>query len=259
MTTQAATENPKKTHAAITEEKSALSKYQEIIVGKKSFLSLVYFEVCMWLGKIPGALGLILRKLFWPRLFASCGKGVLFAPEMIIRHPHRIHIGNRVVFSEGCILDARNSNSDNVIDIGDDVIFSNGVMISCKNGCVRIGNNVGLGAYTVIQSTTECPVSIGNDVMIGPRCYIVGGGTYNIERLDIPMWKQGIRQDGGVKIEDDIWLGSNVTIIGGVTMERGSVAAAGAVVNKSVPERAICGGVPAKIIKYRTEITNENS
>ena len=89
------------------------------------------------------------------------------------------------------------------------------------------------------------------DVIIGPRCYIVGGGNYNIDRLDIPIWRQGIKDDGGVTIENDVWLGASVTVLGGVTMGAGSIAAAGAVVNKNISARAICGGLPARVLKMR--------
>lgn len=246
-----------KTHAAVTEGGSAVTRYQDVVVGDRSLRATAYYEWCMWLAWIPGALGLFLRKTFWPRLFGSCGKGVVFAANIILRHPHRIHIGNRVIISEGCILDARNDRVDEVIVLGDNVILSNNVMVSCKNGSVRVGPLTGINAQTIIQSTNYCSVSIGADVIIGPRCYIVGGGNYNTDRLDIPMWQQGIKDDGGVAIENDVWLGANVTVLGGVTMGTGSIAAAGAVVNKNVSAMAICGGLPAKILKIREQISAE--
>lgn len=205
----------------------------------------------MLLAAIPGAIGLILRKLFWPRMFGGCGKGVVFATRVIVRHPNRIYLGDRVVISEGCILDARNPKKKKGIVIGDDVIFSNNVMISCKNGTVEIGSRTGLSANTIIHSTQGNPVRLGTDNIIGPRCYIVGGGNYNIDQLDVPMWKQGIKFDGGVALEDNIWLGAGVTVLGGVTMKKGSIAAAGAVVNKSIPEYSVCGGIPAKVLAKR--------
>jgi galactoside O-acetyltransferase len=241
----------KKTQAAVTTGGSAITRYQDVVIGDRSLLRLLYFEWCMLLSPIPGAIGLFLRKIFWPRLFASCGKGVSFAANIILRHPNRIHFGDRIVISEGCILDARNEDSDYSVVIGNDVILSNHVMISCKYGSIKIGDYTGINAQTIVQSTNQCPVSIGEDVIIGPRCYIVGGGNYNTDRLDIPIRQQGIINDGGVIIEDNIWLGANVTILGGVKMEKGSIVAAGAVVVDSVPQEVICGGVPAKIFKKR--------
>jgi len=60
-----------------------------------------------------------------------------------------------------------------------------------------------------------------------------------------------MQDDGGVTIEPDVWLGANVTVLGGVTLGTGSIAAAGAVITKSMPSRSICGGLPAKILKMR--------
>jgi maltose O-acetyltransferase len=58
-----------------------------------------------------------------------------------------------------------------------------------------------------------------------------------------------------VTIEDDLWIGANCVILPGITLHKGSVVGAGAVVTKDVPENAIAVGVPAKILKYRTDIT----
>jgi galactoside O-acetyltransferase len=124
-------------------------------------------------------------------------------------------------------------------------------MISCKNGCIKIGKNTGLSAQTIIHATNDCPVTIGEDVIIGPQSYISAGGNYHFDQLDVPIREQGINPDGGIVLEDNIWLGAKVTVLGGVTMESGSIAGAGAVVNKSIPTNAICAGVPAKVIKVR--------
>jgi acetyltransferase-like isoleucine patch superfamily enzyme len=243
----------KKTQQAITGKGSALTKYQDVIVGNRSLLFLLYYECCVWLGIVPGALGMLLRQIFWPRLFGSCGKKAAFASGVVLRHPKRIHLGDSVVISEGCILDARNQDTEKVIVLGDDVILSNNVVLSCKKGTITIGDSTGVNSGTVIQSTNNCPVRIGTDGIIGQMSFIIGGGSYNINRLDIPIRLQGIKGDGGVVIEDDVWLGGNVTILGGVTMGSGSVVAASAVVTKTVAPYSICKGIPAKVTGNRRE------
>lgn len=240
-----------KTHKSITDQGSALSRYQRVMVGQTSISYLLYFELCAWLGKTPGALGLFLRKVFWPRLFGSCGRGVAFGDRVVLRHPKRIHLGDRVVIGEGCVLDARHDDEDRVISLDDDVILSVNVMISCKNGHVLVGSNTGLSAHTIVHATNGCPVEVGRDVIVGPQCYLAGGGNYHFDRTDIPIREQGIRLDGGVVIEDDVWLGAKTTVLDGVTMHTGSIAGAGAVVTQSVPARAICAGVPAKVLRQR--------
>jgi acetyltransferase-like isoleucine patch superfamily enzyme len=242
----------KKSHEAVTSSGSIISRYQDVVVGSHSLKKTIYYECCMWMSKIPGALGLTLRKIFWPKLFASCGKGVFFGENIIIRHPNRIHLGNKVVISDGCVLDARNDNSLDVIRLGNDVILSNNVMISCKGGTVKIGSNTGLGAQMIIQSVFNSNVEIGNDVFIGPMCYITGGGNYNTVSLDIPIWRQGLKQMGDTILGNDIWLGANVTILGDVQIGSGSIIAAGSVVTRSISEKSICKGIPAKIFKTRS-------
>ena len=65
-----------------------------------------------------------------------------------------------------------------------------------------------------------------------------------------PIMKQGVKREF-VKIEDDCWIAANTVILAGVTIGKGSVIAAGSVVNKDVPPYSVVAGVPAKVIKSR--------
>ena len=67
---------------------------------------------------------------------------------------------------------------------------------------------------------------------------------------EIPTIKQDYI-DASIVIEDDVWIGGGTTILAGVHIGKGAIIAAGAVVNKDVPEYAIVGGVPAKLLKKR--------
>ena len=243
----------KKTHDAITGKGSAFSQYLDVIVGKNSIIYFLYFEFCMMLSWIPGAAGMALRKVFWPRLFKSCGKGVLFGANIVLRHPCRISIGNRVVISDGCIFDARNSSTDEVIILGDDVMMSNYVMLSCKDGTITIGDHSGINAQSIIQSTSGCPVSIGKDAILGQRVFVVGGGNYNTISVEKPIRLQGIKNDGGVYIGDNVWLGANATVLGGINVGDGCIIGASSLVTKSLPTLSVCHGIPAKIVKKREE------
>jgi len=240
-----------KTHQAVTGKGSPLAKYQDVMLGSRSLLSFLYFEWCQFLAPVPGALGMVLRKIFWPGLFGSCGKGCMFASGIVLRQPARICLGKSVIISESCVLDGRHGTETTSISLGDNVILSNNVMLSCKNGTIHIGDNVGLNAQTIVQSTNDCPVQIGNDCVIGQRCFIIGGGSYNLDRRDIPIREQGIRSDGGVQLEEDVWLGGNVTVLGGVRMGRGSVAGAGSVLTRPVAEYTVSLGVPAAVVRTR--------
>ncbi|MEN8809368.1 MAG: hypothetical protein ABF291_17960, partial [Desulfobacterales bacterium] len=63
-----------KTHKAVTGKGSPLTKYRSLIIGSNSFATFVYYEFCQLFVFFPGALGMVLRKLFWPRMFNRCGR-----------------------------------------------------------------------------------------------------------------------------------------------------------------------------------------
>jgi acetyltransferase-like isoleucine patch superfamily enzyme len=89
-------------------------------------------------------------------------------------------------------------------------------------------------------------VTIGNDVIIGPNVSIPGA-SHNIF-VDVPFSESGLTSTGTV-ICDSVWIGSNVTILDGVTIGKYSVVAANSVITKDVPAYSLVGGVPAKIIR----------
>lgn len=93
------------------------------------------------------------------------------------------------------------------------------------------------------------PLKIGNNVMMGPDVTILTH-THNIERTDIPMGRQGATVKE-VSVGNDVWIGMRSIIMPGVRIGNGVVIGAGAVVTKDVPDFAIVGGVPARIIRYR--------
>lgn len=112
-------------------------------------------------------------------------------------------------------------------------------------GGISIGSNSGLGVNCLVHG----PLEIGDNVMMGPDVVILTH-THNINRTDIPMEDQGSRV-AKVTIGNDVWIGMRSIIMPGVKIGNGAVIGAGAVVTKDVPDYAIVGGVPAKIIKYR--------
>jgi acetyltransferase-like isoleucine patch superfamily enzyme len=196
------------THQTITRGGSSWRRYQRIMIGSHSLAPSLFYEFCIMLAPVSGALGLVLRKLFWPRLFGACGPRVQFGSGIVLRHPRRIHLGERVVISEGCVLDGRNEGSEEAIVLGDDVMGAPYAVLEGKAAKIRIGARCGIGAQAIILAADGNDVTIGADVAIGPRCNIVGGGIYNEERLDVPMWQQGVKTERPVCLEDDIWLGA---------------------------------------------------
>jgi acetyltransferase-like isoleucine patch superfamily enzyme len=119
---------------------------------------------------------------------------------------------------------------------------------------IYVGDNVNLG-YRPILIATRAKIVIGNNVMFGPEVTI-RGGNHRIDIVGKPMIavREGEKRpedDPGVVIEDDVWIGTRAIILAGVTIGRGAVIAAGALVTKDVPQYAIVGGNPAKLIRMR--------
>lgn len=103
---------------------------------------------------------------------------------------------------------------------------------------------------------TKAPLTIGKKVIFGPNPTIITGD----HRMDVvgkfimDSHEKLPENDAPVIVEDDVWTGANITILKGVTIGRGCVIAAGAVVNKSMPPYSIIGGVPARVLKRRFTI-----
>lgn len=114
------------------------------------------------------------------------------------------------------------------------------------NSKVSLGDNSGIGVNAMISAY----VTIGNDVMMGPECFIYTS-NHGMDRLDIPMWKQKSTAPKPVRIGNDVWIGSRVAILPGVNIGEGSVIGTGSVVTKDVEPFCVVAGNPAKVIRRR--------
>lgn len=102
---------------------------------------------------------------------------------------------------------------------------------------------------------TKATLTIGNKVIFGPHPTIITGDhridVIGKHLMDVTDEEKLPENDAPVVIEDGVWCGANVTILKGVTIGRGSIVAAGAVVTQSCAPYSIIGGVPAKVLKSR--------
>jgi maltose O-acetyltransferase len=113
----------------------------------------------------------------------------------------------------------------------------------------RIAKNLSVGVNcmftTPLYLNLNAPITIGSDVVIGHHVIIITDD----HEIGPPWHRCGDRKARPVVIEDGVWIGARVTLLPGVTIGRGSVVAAGAVVNKDVPPNTLVGGVPARILR----------
>ena len=232
------------------ESKSALKRYQQVIVGSHSLWFTLYYEMANLLFRnLPGGIGLWMRGKFFRGFFKQIGRGVVIGEGTFFQHSRKIVLGRAVAISSGCLLDAAGTSNQG-ISIGDNVIIGRNASIVCKNGDIHIGNNVGIGANSSLSAVSGNQLEIGNNVMIAPFVYI-GGVSYHFDRTDVPIGKQGVNPLGGACVGDNVWLGVNVTVLDGVTIGHDAIVAAGSVVTKDVPPFGVAMGVPAKVVKTR--------
>lgn len=133
---------------------------------------------------------------------------------------------------KGCDLDSQTSISANVR----------------VNGYFRMGKGSSI-AHNCTLSGFDAGIFIGENVMIAPNCVLVAF-DHGFTDINIPMSKQKFVQQP-ITISDDVWIGANCTITKGVKIGKGVIVGANSCVNKDIPDYAIVGGVPAKILKYR--------
>ena len=112
---------------------------------------------------------------------------------------------------------------------------------------IVIGDNSGIGVNCSIHG----PLTIGDNVMMGPEVVILTS-SHNFDNIYIPMLKLG-SSIKSVVIGNDVWIGTRSIILPGVKIGNGVIIGAGAVVTKDIPDYAIVGGVPAKVIRFRNQ------
>ena len=118
-----------------------------------------------------------------------------------------------------------------------------------KAPILEIGDNVSIGEYSHITCANK--ITIGNGVLTGRFVLITDNahGKCTNEDSDIAPLQRNIYSKGEVIIKENVWIGDKATILPGVTIGKGAVIAANAVVTKDVPDYTIVAGVPAKIVK----------
>ena len=239
--------------AALKDPRSASEKYQDLVVGSRDFVSPLHFELVMMAASwVPGALGLLLRKLFYPSLLGSCGRGVIFGQGVALRHPRKIHIGDGTVIDDHVLLDAKGVANQG-IRIGDNGFIGRNSILSCKDGDIVLGSHINIGFNCEIFSSSR--VEVGDYGLFAAYTYVVGGGHDHTD-LGAVMIDQP-RPSAGVVIGRNVWLGAGAKVLDGVTLGANVVVGAGAVVNESLPDSVIAAGVPAKIIKRRDDLSSQ--
>jgi acetyltransferase-like isoleucine patch superfamily enzyme len=226
---------------------SSRAKYAALVVGRPGLGALLKHELIVMIAQArPGALGLVVRKSLYPLLLGSCGRNVVFGQNVVLRHPHKIHIGSNVVIDDNCLIDAK-GETNRGIRIGDGVFIGRNTILSCKNGDIDLADGANLGFNCEVFSASR--VTIGRSVLMAAYGYVIGG-NHDFSDPSKPVLEQ-TRTSAGVTIGDGVWMGAGAKILDGVAIGDGAVIGAGAVVRESVPASAIAVGIPARVVASR--------
>jgi acetyltransferase-like isoleucine patch superfamily enzyme len=227
--------------------KSALQKYQDLVVGSRDLGQLIVYELVVTLTSwVPGALGLALRRVAYPWVLGAVGRNVVFGQGVVLRHPAKIRIGNDVTIDDLVVLDAKGETNQGIA-IGNGVFVGRSTILSCKNGNIVLEDEVNIGFNSEIFSGSH--VHVGRYGLFAAYTYLVGGG-HAFERVDQPVIHQP-RTSEGITLAENVWLGTGAKVMDGVRIGRDAIVGAGAVVTEDVPERTIVVGIPARVVKHR--------
>ena len=173
---------------------------------------------------LRGRISFAFRGVEWPENLKLFGKVGLSAQGQIV-------IGSNVSIVSDSIFNRAGINHPTQLVAG-------------KGATLVIGDNTGISGASIYALES---IEIGKHVLIGANCHIYDTDFHPMD------WKQrrvsGEPAKAPVKIEDDVWLAANVTVLKGVTIGARSVIAAGSVVTRDIPSDVLAGGSPAAVIR----------
>lgn len=155
-----------------------------------------------------------------------------------------IRIGKNVkIFGN---IDIRNRENGR-IHIGDNVSFDNDCrIVAAREALVEVCDSADIGAYCILNCGAD--VTIGSNTMIASFCAIQSS-SHGTKKGHLIRYQP--HEHSAIRIGQDVWLGTKVTILPHLTIGDGAIVGANSVVTKSLPENSISIGAPAKPISYR--------
>jgi acetyltransferase-like isoleucine patch superfamily enzyme len=227
---------------------SAFRRYRDLVHGDQSLLRVFWSEwIQLWIGGIPGALGLLLRQVFYPSLFAKVGKKVVFGRNLTLRHAHKMELGNGVILDDGVVLDAKGQG--NAFVLGNGVYVGRNSILYCKGGNLHLDDRVNLSSNCQLFSSND--LRFGKGVVVGAFSYFLSGGAYDLHDPTPFALQSGMQTRGPTVVGDNVWVAAHVCVLDGVEVGRNVVIGAGSVVNRSIPDNCIALGVPARVQSTR--------
>lgn len=177
-------------------------------------------------------------------------KGMMVGKGVQLRYVHKIKFGSFLKLGNGVQIHAlgnRGISIGNNVSIGDMSRVIVSTTLNELGSHIAIGNNTGIGEYAYLGGGGG--LDIGSECIIG-QYFSCHPENHNFENTSKSIKSQGVFRKG-IKIGNDCWIGSKVTILDGVVIGDHSVIAAGSVVTRSFGPHSVIGGVPARLLKSR--------
>jgi len=189
----------------------------------------------------PASLRWVLRHRAWtPWYLVRYWRFALFK----LRNPHVVTEGF-VFLGRNVTLEARRGYGRLII--GRWVHIGSGNSIRCHEGTLRIGDKCVFGKDNTVNGYLD--IEFGAATIVADWVYVCDF-DHAFDDVTVPIKDQGIVKSP-VRIGPDVWLGAKVTVLRGVTVGRGCVVAANAVVNRDLPAFSVAVGVPARVVRDR--------
>jgi galactoside O-acetyltransferase len=198
--------------------------------------------------RIPRLAGNRLRSELLGLRLAHLGDGAVVEKGVSFHYAERIRIGAHARIAGNAVLRA-NTEHPNGVSVGRRTSILENVLINANRGSVVVGNDSWLGPFCLLYGNGD--IRIGDGVLIAGHTSI-NTVSHHAERVDIPISEQGT-EIAPVVIHDDVWIGLNAVILQGVTIGRGAIIGAGAVVTRDIPAWSVVCGVPAKVVRSRLD------
>jgi acetyltransferase-like isoleucine patch superfamily enzyme len=163
-----------------------------------------------------------LRRILFRAMCKRAGHGVRVEPEVVLKHPETMELGNAVFIGAHTMIQGR------------------------FDGTCRIGNHVWIGPHSYFDARN---LILEDYVGWGPGAKVLGS-SHTGEPIDVPIITTELKIEP-VLVGFGADIGTNATLLPGVHIGAHSIVGAGAVVTADVPEYSIVAGVPAKVIRYR--------
>lgn len=187
--------------------------------------------------------------------YAYQGLGSTVSPKATVLGKHGIKLGDNSHILQYAIVHCGHwakaelewdTQFTDRLTIGKNCSIQPYAYICTLGGWIEIGDNCSINPFCVIYGHGGLKIGnsvrIANGVSIVPQNHSIPAGTGPLKGVN----------SKGIVIEDNVWLGSRVIVLDGTKIGQGAIIGAGAVVTRDIPEGAIAVGIPAKVVRFRT-------